>query len=138
MAKSTENGRSLGGLISEIAGQLGRSLRVRVELLSSEVSATISHLKVAVPLLAAAIVLLTTAYLLGVLAIVAGISAALGKHPHHGLLGFFIVGLLWALLGLFAGYCAKRELGAKVLAPKRTIELLKGDADWVRSVRNQE
>ncbi len=135
MARSTESGRSLGRILSEIASQLGRSLLVRVELLSSEVAATISHLKVAVPLLAAAIVLLTTAYLLAVIAIVAGISAALGKHPHHGLLGSVIVGLLWALLGLFAGYCAKRELGAKVLAPKRTIELLKGDAGWVNSGR---
>jgi hypothetical protein len=48
------------------------------------------------------------------------------------------VGVVWALFGGVAAYFAKRELELKTLAPKRTIEVLKGDKVWLqREVKNQ-
>ena len=41
--------------------------------------------------------------------------------------------MLWAILGMLAGYFAKREFAAKQLMPTKTIEVLKGDKIWIQS-----
>jgi hypothetical protein len=89
-----------------------------------------------VPLAGAAVLLLLTAYLLITVALAAAIAAAFASSPYRWFFGFGIVGVVWALLGAVAGYFAKRELELKTLAPKRTIEVLKGDKVWLQKEVN--
>ena len=53
--------------------------------------------------------------------------------PYRWCFGFFGIGMLWAILGMLAGYFAKREFAAKQLMPTKTIEVLKGDKIWIQS-----
>jgi hypothetical protein len=112
--------------------------QTRIEMLKQEMQEKLGRLKIAAPLAAAAVLLLLTAYLLITLALVAAVSAAFASSPFRWFFGFGIVGLVWAIFGGVAGYFAKRELELKTLAPKRTMEVLKGDKLWLqREVKNQ-
>ena len=132
------NGRSVAEIVSEMKEELKQFIQTRIELFKREVQEKLARLKIAGPLAAAAIVLLSTAYLLITVALAAGIAAFFAASPYRWFFGFMIVGFVWALLGGIAGYFAKRELEPKTLAPKRTIEVRKGDKVWLqREVKNQ-
>ena len=110
----------------------------RVQMFKSELQEKLATLKVAMPLAAVAIVLLGTAYVLLTLALVGLVSVAFSDSPYRWCFAFLIVAVLWSSLGAVAGYFAKREFQAKGLAPKRTLEVLRGDKVWLeKEVRNQ-
>jgi uncharacterized membrane protein YqjE len=138
MNNGVNNDRSLAAIISEMKGELKDFAQTRIEMLKQEMQEKVGRLKIAAPLAAAAVLLLLTAYLLITLALVAAVSAAFASSPFRWFFGFGIVGLVWAIFGGVAGYFAKRELELKTLAPKRTIDVLKGDKVWLqREVKNQ-
>jgi hypothetical protein len=138
MNNGVNNDRSLAAIISEMKGELKDFAQTRIEMLKQEMQEKLGRLKIAAPLAAAAVLLLLTAYLLITLALVAAVSAAFASSPFRWFFGFGIVGLVWAIFGGVAGYFAKRELELKTLAPKRTIDVLKGDKVWLqREVKNQ-
>jgi membrane protein implicated in regulation of membrane protease activity len=138
MNSAANNDRGLGAIASEMKEELKDFVQTRIEMLRQEAHEKIARLKIAAPLAAAALLLLLTAYLLITLALAAAVSAVFANSPYRWFFGFGIVGLVWALLGGVAAYFAKRELELKTLAPKRTIEVLKGDKIWLqKEVKNQ-
>jgi hypothetical protein len=138
MNSAVNNDHHLAAIISEIKQELKDFAQTRIEMLKREVQESLGRLKIAAPLACAALLLLLTAYLLITLALAAAISAAFASSTYRWFFGFGIVGVVWALFGGIAGYFAKRELELKTLAPKRTIEILKGDKVWLqREIKNQ-
>jgi membrane protein implicated in regulation of membrane protease activity len=138
MNSAVNNDRSLAAIISEMKQELKDFAQTRMEMLKQEIQEKLGRLKIAAPLAAAAVLLLLTAYLLITIAVAAAVAAAFASSPFRWFFGFGIVGLVWAILGGVAAYFAKRELELKTLAPKRTMEVLKGDKLWLqREVKNQ-
>jgi uncharacterized membrane protein YqjE len=138
MNSAANSDRSLGAIVSEMKEELKDFVQTRIEMLKQEVQEKTARLKIAAPLAAAALLLLLTAYLLITLALAAALSAVFANSPYRWSFGFGIIGLVWALLGGVAAYFAKRELALKTLAPKRTVEVLKGDKVWLqKEVKNQ-
>jgi uncharacterized membrane protein YqjE len=138
MNSAVNNDRSLAAIVSEMKEELREFVQTRVEMLKREMQEKLGRLKIAMPLAGAALLLLVTAYLLITVALAAAVAAAFASSPFRWFFGFGIVGVIWALLGAAAGYFAKRELELNTLAPKRTIEVLKGDKVWLqKEVKNQ-
>jgi uncharacterized membrane protein YqjE len=138
MHSSVENGGTLAAIAAEMKEELKEFVQTRIEMLKQELREKAARLKIAAPLAAVGLLLLGTAYLLITLSLVAAISAAFASSVYRWFFGFIIVGFAWALLGGIAAYFAKRELELKTLAPRRTIEVLKGDKVWLqREVKNQ-
>ena len=138
MHSSVENGRSLAAIVAEMKEELKQFVQTRIAMLKQELQEKTARLKIAAPLAAISAVLLATAYLLITLALAAAVAGFFARSPYRWFFGFLIVGILWALLGGVAAYFAKRELELKTLAPRRTIEVLKGDKLWLeREVKNQ-
>jgi membrane protein implicated in regulation of membrane protease activity len=138
MNNAVNNDRSLSAILSEMKQELKDFAQTRMEMLKHEIQEKLGRLKIAAPLAGAAVLLLLTAYLLITIALAAAVAAAFASSPFRWFFGFGIVGLVWAILGGVAAYFAKRELELKTLAPKRTIEVLKGDKLWLqREVKNQ-
>jgi uncharacterized membrane protein YqjE len=137
MNSAVNNDRSLAEIVSEMKEELKAFVQTRIEMLKREMQEKLGRLKIAVPLAGAAVLLLLTAYLLITVALAAAVAAAFAS-SYRWFFGFGIVGVVWALFGGVAAYFAKRELELKTLAPKRTIEVLRGDKVWLqREVKNQ-
>jgi uncharacterized membrane protein YqjE len=138
MNHDVQNGKNLTTLLSEMKEELQEFVQTRIAMLKTELREKLDILKTAAPLGAAAVLLLTTAYFLFTFALVGLIVAALPDNRYRWFIAFLGIAVLWSLLGGLAAYLAKRELEVKGLAPKRTIEVLKGDKMWVQSeVKNQ-
>ena len=138
MHSRVENGRSLAAIVADMKEELRQFVQIRIEMLKQELHEKSARLKLAAPLAAVGMVLLGTAYLLITLSLVPAVSAAFANRPYRWFFGFLIVGFVWALLGGVAAYFAKRELELKTLAPRRTIEVLKGDKVWLqREIKKQ-
>lgn len=138
MHSGVENGRSLAAIVAEMKEELNEFVQTRIEMLKQELHEKTARLKIAAPLAAIGLVLLATAYLLITLALAAAVAAFFANSPYRWFFGFLIVGILWALLGGVAAYFAKRELELNTLAPRRTIEVLKGDKIWLQKEVNHE
>ncbi len=135
---SVANGRTLAEVVSDMKVEFKEFAQTRIALLQAELKEKTKTLKVAVALGGAALVLLVTAYLLLTLALVGLIATAFANSPYQWVLGFLIVGVLWLVVGGVCAYMAKRDIQARGIVPRRTIEVLKGDKVWLQSeARNQ-
>lgn len=138
MHSKADNGRSLGAILTEMKEEVSELARTRLEMFNAEFREKIKSLKVVVPLAALAVLLLGTAYLLFTMAVVGLMVALFQNSPYRWCFAFAAVAGLWTLVGVIAGYFAKREFEANGLVPKRTIELLKGDKLWIQAeAKNQ-
>jgi len=126
-------GRSLGDIVAEIRDELKELFETRLEILKSELRQTLKGLAVAVPLVLAALALILTAFLFFSVAVVALVAAAFSGNPYAWFLGFAIVGLLWVICAAAAVFFAYNEFRSKAGFPKRTVEVLKADRDWLGS-----
>jgi len=125
--------RSLGNIIAEIRDQIRQLLQTRLELVKAELRETLAGVRVAVPLVLAGLAFFVTAFLLFSLAVVALIVAAFSGNPYAWFFGFAIVGILWVICGGLLAFFAYNEFRSKAKFPKRTVEVLKADKDWLGS-----
>ena len=138
MHSDANNGRSVGEIMAEMKRELKEFVLTRFEMFKTETREKIKTLKIAAPLAALGALLLGTAYLLFTIALVGLVAVFVRNSPYQWFLAFAIVAVLWTLLGAIAVYFAKREFELKSLAPKRTIEILKGDKQWIQAeAKNQ-
>jgi hypothetical protein len=138
MHSDASNGRSVAEIMAEMKRELKEFVLTRFEMLKTETQEKIKTLKVAVPLAALGALLLGTAYLLFTMALVGLVAVFVRNSPYQWFLAFAIVAVVWTLLGAVALYFAKREFELKSLAPTRTIEILKGDKQWIQAeAKNQ-
>jgi len=133
MNHDVNNGRSVAQVLGEMKGELQEFVATRVAMLKSEMREKAKTLKTAVPLAGGAVLLLTTAFFLLSIGFAALVAAVFPNSPYRWCFGFFSIGILWAILGMLAGYFAKREFAAQQLMPTKTIEVLKGDKIWIQS-----
>lgn len=125
------NSRPLSYTLAELKSAVKDFFETRFAILKCELKQNLEHLEIAAPLLVVGAVLLCTAYLL----ITAGMIALVAVFIHSAYRWFFAftgIGLLWAVAAGIAGYIAMREFKLKALAPKKTLEVLKGDKAWLQ------
>jgi len=126
-------GKTVASLIAEMKQELLDFAQTRFAMLKVELQEKGRALKAAAPLAAMGVVLVLTAFLLFSLALVGLIFAALPESPYRWFLAFLAIAVLWLLIGGIAAYMAKRELEVKGLLPKKTVEVLKEDKQWIQS-----
>ena len=129
--ESTGNDRSLGELFSDMTSQLSTLFRKEVELARAEVRQELSRAGQAAGMLAAAAV-----FGLGALALL-GFSLAflLSQAFDSESLGFFVTGLLLAIIGAVLFQVGRGRLKEIDPKPNQTIETLKEDAQTIRERR---
>jgi uncharacterized membrane protein YbhN (UPF0104 family) len=138
MHSNASNGRGMAEIMAEMKRELKEFVLTRFEMFKTEIREKIKTLKIAAPLAALGALLLGTAYLLFTMALVGLVAVFVRNSPYQWFLAFAIVAVLWTLLGAVALYFAKREFELKSLAPTRTIEILKGDKQWIQAeAKNQ-
>ena len=130
---NANNGRSLGEIVAEMKAELKEFVQTRFDMLKSEVQDKVKNLKIAAPLAGLGALLVGTAYLLFTMAVVGLAVAFFRDSPYRWFFAFAIVGAIWTVLGGVAAYIVKGEFKLKELAPRRTIEVLKGDKLWIQS-----
>lgn len=133
MNYEVNNGRSVAALLGEMKQELQDFAQTRLTMLKVELQEKVRMVKTAAPLAAAGVLLFLTAFLLLSLALVALAFALLPDSAYRWCLAFLAVAILWSIIGGIAAYMAKRELEVKGLLPKRTVEVLKEDKQWIRS-----
>ncbi len=125
--------RSLGAILSDIAGELKEFLNTRIQMIKAELHETMTAVSVAIPLGLVALVLFATGFLLLTAAVVALVAAAFAGHAHAWVFAFAIVGVVWIGFGGVAAFFAYNEFRSKSMFPKHTVEVLKADKIWLES-----
>lgn len=125
--------RSLTELVSEIREELKQFMNTRLQMVRSELHENLAAAKVILPMLAVVAVFLGTAFLLFSAALVVLVASAFSGDTYSWFYGLIIVAFLWAVMGAVTGFFAYNEFRSKGMFPKRTIEVLKADKDWIQS-----
>lgn len=126
-------GKSVASLVAEMKQELQDFVQTRLTMLKVELQEKARALKAAAPLAVIGALLFLTAFLLFSLALAALVFAFLPESPYRWFLALLAISVLWSLIGGIAAYMAKRELEVKGLLPKRTVEVLKEDKQWIQS-----
>jgi xanthine/uracil permease len=118
---------SLGDLFSELVRETSTLVRQEVQLAKVELSQSVAEIGRDV---AALVVGGAIAYA-GFLAILAAIIVGLGQAGLAWWLSALIVGVVVAVIGYVLISRARSALQEASLAPRRTVETLKEDKEWV-------
>jgi xanthine/uracil permease len=118
---------SLGDLFSELVRETSTLVRQEVQLAKVELSQSVAEIGRDV---AALVVGGAIAYA-GFLAILAAIIVGLGQAGLAWWLSALIVGVVVAVIGCVLISRARSALQGASLAPRRTVETLKEDKEWV-------
>src|SRR5690348_3685140 len=132
-ASAYSNTRSLAEIVSEMKEELKGFLNTRLQMLKSELHESIAGLRVAVPFGFLALTLIGTAFLLFSAALVTLIASAFAGSPYAWFFGLIIMAVLWAILAGIAGFFAYNQIRSKAMFPKRTVEVLTADKNWIES-----
>jgi hypothetical protein len=124
----TKDDRSLGELFADLARESSTLVRQEVELAKTEMTQKASRAARDIGFLAIGG---AVAYA-GLLAIIAAVIVALATAGLPWWLSALLVGLLVAAAGYFLIQKGLAALKREDLAPKRTLESLKEDAQWAK------
>src|SRR3954447_7140490 len=128
MAVSREEQQSLGELFGRLTTQLGTLIRQEVELAGAEVSASATRTARNASLIGAGAAV-------GYAAFLALVAAAIALLDAIGLDTWIAAAVVAIVLGAVAFALIQRgrsQLEAGSLAPQRTIETLREDAEWAK------
>jgi hypothetical protein len=128
MAESRSSDRSLGDLLGALTSQLGQLIHKEVELARTEMTANAVRTGKNASLIGIGGVV---AYG-GFLVLLAAAVALLTKVGLDLWLAALIVGLVVVGVGYALVQRGRSQLDASSLAPTRTIETLKDDAEWAK------
>ncbi len=120
-------------VIAELIGEIEQFVQTRTDLFKAEMRQKLPHLRNAALLGVVGGFLLATGYLFVALAVVVLIAAAFPPGPYRWFFGFLIVGIVSVGFGAIGAFLAKSEFDFRSIVPKRTLTILKGDMDSVRS-----
>lgn len=126
------NNRSLTEILAEMKQEFQEFTQTRIELLRAELEEKARVIKAALPLIAIGMLLLTVAFVLFSFALVGLVVVAFEGNPYRWFIAFLVVSFLWAIIGAIAALIAKRQLGAKGVVPRRTIQVLNNDKTWLQ------
>jgi len=120
--------RSLGDLFAELARETSTLVRQEVQLAKAEVteSATTAGRAIAFLLTGGAV-----AYA-GFLAVLAAIILGLWDAGLEAWQAALLVGIVVAIVGIFLVMRARETLQTTVLVPRKTVDTLKEDQEWMK------
>ena len=131
------NGRRVSEILTQMRAEFAEFVQTRIAMLRTELRDNWKAARVAILLAGFATLLLGTAFLLFTGALVGLVVAAFAHSLYRWFFACLVVGLFWGVIGAAAAYYARREFQSKSLMPKRTLQVLKGDKQWIQSeVRN--
>ena len=133
MNHDVNNGRTVAAVLADIKEELKEFLATRLALLKSELAEKAKTIQMVLPLGLGAALALSSAFFLFTMTLVALVFALLPDTAFRWCLAFLCIAVLWSIVGAILGYLAKRELQARGLIPRKTIEVLKGDKIWIQS-----
>lgn len=128
MAESRSD-RSLGDLLGALTSQLGQLIHKEVELARTEITANAVRTGRNASLIGAGGVVLHAGFLALVAAVIALLVSAFDLDVWVGAL---VVALVLFVAGFALVQRGRSQLEAGSLAPTRTIETLKDDAEWAK------
>jgi fatty acid desaturase len=128
MQRQADN-RSLGELFGDLARETSTLVRQEVELAKTEMTAKATKAGKDIGFLAVGGAVLYA----GFLAILAAIAVGLGQLGVPWWLAALLVGVVVLGIGAFLVMRGLTALKQESLAPQRTIETLKEDAEWARA-----
>lgn len=124
-----EPGRpGLGTLLRSLAEDMGTLVRQEIRLAKAEAGRTARRVAADGAWIGAGAVIAAVGGLCLVVALALGLGALLGSYW----LGTLITGVILVLAGALAAWKGVRDLRRGELAPTRTVETLREDADWAR------
>ena len=129
----TNHTRNLSAILAEIGEDLKQFVNTRVQMLKSELSEIVSAIRVALPLGVLALMLLATGFLLITAAVVTIVASAFSGNPYAWFYAFIIVGFVWIVIGGISAFFALNEFRSRAIFPKRTVETLKADKNWIET-----
>ena len=124
----THKDQSTSSLLSNIVNQISALFRSELDLARSEIDEKLHSVGLALGLIVAAVVLFLTALNVLAAALSAGLTE-LGLEPGWAAL---IVGVVFAVIGWVMLAKGMRDLKLSSLAPNRTVDNIKRDANAVK------
>jgi len=126
-ARRPRTDRSVAGLLSDLANETGTLLRQEIALFKAEIGEKLGSLGVGVGAMAAGGLVAFSGWLALIAAAVLGLSNALAPW-----LAALIVGIVVIAIGAGLLLFGKSRLNADALVPRRTLNSLREDEEWVR------
>jgi VIT1/CCC1 family predicted Fe2+/Mn2+ transporter len=120
--------RSLGELFGDLSRQMSALVRQEIELARAEVTGKATSAARDVAVMAAGLALLYAGLLVLLGAVVLFLADA-GVTPW---LAALIVAIVAAVIGGLLVMASRQALANRDMAPKRTVETLKDDAEWAK------
>lgn len=120
--------RSLGELFSDLSRETSELVREEVDLAKTELTEKATQVGKDVGFLAAGALVLYV----GFLAMVAAVILAVWQLGVTPWLAALLVGLVIAGIGAYLVYRGLNQLKSVSLAPRQTLDTLKGDAQWTK------
>jgi VIT1/CCC1 family predicted Fe2+/Mn2+ transporter len=127
-ANPVRDDRSLGELFGDLSRQLSTLIRQEIDLARTEMTGRVSAVGRDAAVLAAGIGLLY-AGLLVLLAAAVLLLSDIGVTPW---LAAVVVALIVGVIGGLMVVSARQAMATREIAPRRTLETLKDDADWAK------
>ena len=125
--------KSLGDVLAEVKVELTEFLETRFQILRAEIKDILQTWKYCLPLLLGAGALLLASWMVITFAFVALIHGWLLSSRFAWAWAGLIVGAIYLVVAGVIGWFAYGELRKVGLVPKRTLEVLKQDQNWVES-----
>ena len=125
--------RSTGSLLNDVLGSIGTLLRQEVDLARAEVDQNIKRAGAALGLLVAAVVLA----LVGLSVLASAVIAALVLAGVGQLWATLLVGLVVMLIAVVLIIVGIKRLKLSSLAPTRTAQSLRADAQMMKEAYNE-
>lgn len=127
MAQQREQ-RSLGELFGDLSRQMSALVRQEIELARAEVTAKATSAARDVAIMGAGIGLLYA----GLLALIGAAVLFLADQGVSPWLAALVVAIVVAVVGGLLVMSSRESLANRDMAPKRTVETLKDDAEWAK------
>lgn len=119
--------------ISQLISEIKQFIKTRTDLFKMEIKQKLPLLRTATLLGLAGGLLLLIGYLFLAIAVVVLIGSAFPQNPYRWFFGLLIVGILSLGFGAIGAFLTKSGFGLSSILPKRILDVLKGDKDWMMS-----
>jgi putative superfamily III holin-X len=126
-ARRPRTERSVAGLLSDLANETGTLLRQEIALFKAEIGEKLGSAGMGAGAIAAGGLIAFSGWLALVAAAILGLSNALAPW-----LSALIIGIVVIALGAAALLYGKSRLNADALVPRRTLNSLREDEEWIR------
>lgn len=126
-ARRARTDRSVAGLLSDLANETGTLLRQEIALFKAEIGEKLGSLGMGAGAIAAGGLVAFSGWLALIAAAILGLSNALAPW-----LAALIVGIVVIAIGAGLLFFGKSRLNADTLVPRRTMNSLREDEEWIR------